>query len=135
MKRIEVVMNSPALDGFRDVAAELGIMEFDVAEVRRSSPQHVGCQRLCRGQAFTVDLLERAKVEFEVFDKDAEKIVHALLAALHPDRISVFKVDQVVRPVTRNGISARSVGSSEPFGAEQESERPDLVAFGNHGLA
>ena len=132
MKRIEVVMNSPTLDRFRDVAADLGIMEFDVAEVRRSSPQHVGCQRLQRGQAFTVDLLERAKVEFEVFDRDADKIVHALLAALHPDRISIFKVDQVVRPVARNGITARSVVSSEPFGAEQESEHPILAASGNH---
>jgi nitrogen regulatory protein PII len=96
MKRIEVVMNHLALDAFKQSAAELGIVEFDVSQVRRASAQHAERQRLYRGQEFTVDLLERSKVEFAVFDDDATRIVHDLIEAVHPDSISIFKIDAIV---------------------------------------
>lgn len=96
MKRIEVVMNHLALDAFKQSAAELGIVEFDVSQVRRASAQHAERQRLYRGQEFTVDLLERSKVEFAVCDDDATRIVHELITAVRPDSISIFKLDTMV---------------------------------------
>jgi len=91
-----MVMNNLAMDAFRQSAAELGIVEFEVSEVQRSSTYRLERQRLYRGQAFTSDLLVRSKVEFAVFDEDAENVVHELIGAVRPDSISIFKIDQVI---------------------------------------
>jgi nitrogen regulatory protein PII len=96
MKRIEVVMKNPALDTFKHAAAELGIAEFDVSEVRRSNAFHQERQRLYRGQAYTVDLLAKTKVEFDVLEQDAERIVHTVMETVHPDSISTFTIEELV---------------------------------------
>src|ERR1700730_8844856 len=96
MKRIEVVMKNPALDTFKHAAAELGIAEFDVSEARRSNALHQERQRLYRGQAYTLDLLAKTKVEFAVLDQDAERIVHTVMTTVHPDSISTFNIEELV---------------------------------------
>lgn len=89
-------MNNLSMDAFRQSAAELGVVEFEVSEVQRSSAYRRERQRLYRGQTFTSDVLVRSKVEFAVFDEDAEHMVHALKETVRPDSICVYKIDQVI---------------------------------------
>lgn len=113
MKRVEAVIKCADLDAFKEAAANLGVFEFDVSEVRRSPG--VGFQerrRLYRGQEFTVDLLSRLKVEFVVFDDDAKAIVHALLELLRPESVAIFKIDEVVRMGTRQKQTARCIAAA-----------------------
>jgi nitrogen regulatory protein PII len=96
MKKMEVVMANLALDAFTQSAAELGIAEFEVAKVRRFNRRGVERQRLYRGNSFACELVERTKVEFAVFDEDVNWIVHALIGALHPESVAIFKLDQTI---------------------------------------
>jgi nitrogen regulatory protein PII len=137
MRKIEIIMDNAALDRFKSAAAELGISEFDVAVVGRSSTQRVETERLYRGRAFTIDLVIRSKVEFTVPDGDAKNIIDALVTTLQPDSISIFKIDHAVHldqgrsrtetsgPVIRDRMASRSPGLSEL-------QTTTVAAFGNH---
>jgi nitrogen regulatory protein PII len=101
MKKIEAVIAPWVLDAFKEVAPELGISDFELVEVYRS-----GCEtldqrkRLYRGHEFMADFSPRLRVEFIMFDDDVRAAVHQLMEVVHPESISVFRVDQEVRAIS-----------------------------------
>jgi len=95
MKRIEVVLNNLALENFRELAPEFGILEFEATEVRRCSTLSNGHQRVFRGQAYTLDLPVRTKIAFLVADQDVENVVRHLASAIGPDTISIVSIHQI----------------------------------------
>jgi len=96
MKRIEVVMDNRALDAFRHAARALGILEFEMMEVRRSSVHQVGTKHLFRGQPYTLELSLRTKVEFTTADQEVEQVTGFLASGVGPDSISIFPINQLV---------------------------------------
>ena len=101
MKKIEAVIAPWALDTFKEMAPQLGISDFELVQVYRA-----GCEtaerrkRLNRGHEFTSDFSARLRVEFIMFDGDVQAAVHQLLELVHPESISVFRVDQEVRTIS-----------------------------------
>jgi nitrogen regulatory protein PII len=112
MKRVEVVMTSSGLDMFKSSAVSLGILEFDVSDVRLSPSVAVKeRRRLYRGQEYTLDLLPRVKVEFALLDEDAKPIVQNFLTLVTPDSIAIFPLDQLITmssSVDQRGARSRS---------------------------
>jgi nitrogen regulatory protein PII len=98
MKRIEATITPSNLDTFKEVAFELGISEFDIVEVYRSSRALAeGRRRVYRGREFVADVTPRLRTEFVVFDEDVEVTLGQLHELVHPESVSVFKLDQIHR--------------------------------------
>ena len=98
MKRIETVITPWSLDTFKEAAPKLGISEFNLVEV-----YSVGCttttetrKRLYRGIEYTADLVPRLKLEFVLFDDDVKATLHQLHELVHPESISVLKLDHTL---------------------------------------
>jgi nitrogen regulatory protein PII len=101
MKRIEVVIAPWTLGAFEEAAPRLGISEFDIAEVYCSGCATIeGHERLYRGREFTADFLPRLRLEFVLFDDEVQIALHQLLELVHPESISVFRLDQEVRTIS-----------------------------------
>jgi nitrogen regulatory protein PII len=113
MKKIEAVIAPWALDTFKEVAPELGISEFELVEVYRSVCESVDPRkRLYRGHEFTADPSPRLRVEFIMFDDDVQAVVHQLLEVVHPESISVFRVDQQIRAISSATPHLKVLGAS-----------------------
>jgi nitrogen regulatory protein P-II 1 len=98
MKRIEAVIAPWTLDTFKEAAPQLGISEFELVEVYRSGCESIeGGKRIYRGLEFKANLSPRLRVEFVMFDDDVQATLHRLLELVHPESISVFRLDQEVR--------------------------------------
>ena len=97
MKRIELVIEPAALDRFTETAQALNLSDFDITEVRRTTSAHQQQrQRLYRGRAFTLDLVERLKVDITVADELATKVAQGLIASLAPESITILRLDQAM---------------------------------------
>ena len=97
MKRVEAVITPWALDAFKEAAPRLGISEFDIVQIYRSGGALAdGRKQLYRGCTFTADL-SRLRVEFLLFDDKVQSTLHQLCELVHPESITVFKLDQHVR--------------------------------------
>jgi hypothetical protein len=90
MKRIEAVIVRSALDDFHRCARQLGIFGFDLSEE----------QTELRGPDRACDTKSRLRVDFAVLDEETKPSIHAVLEAVHPDSIAIFKFDQDARPQT-----------------------------------
>jgi nitrogen regulatory protein P-II 1 len=100
MKRIEAVITPSTLDIFRAAAPQLGISEFELVEVYRvGSNTTYGGKGICQGSEYRADLSPRLRVEFVMFDDDVQVTLHRLLELVHPESISVFRLDQEVRTI------------------------------------
>jgi nitrogen regulatory protein PII len=94
MKRIELVIEPSALDRFSETAHTLNLADFDVTEVRRTPSAHrKQRQRLYRGHEFTLDLVDRLKVELTVGDEPAGKIARTLIAGVNPESIAILRLE------------------------------------------
>ncbi len=95
MKRIELIIEPSALDGFMEAARVMNLSDFDVTEVRRT-PSHDRRkrQRLYRGQTFIIDLEERIKVDVNVDDEAASRTAHALIGTVNPESVSILRLDK-----------------------------------------
>jgi hypothetical protein len=112
MKRIEIVMSSRATDSFRDVAANLGISEFDVAAAEDPDPYQR--KRPFGDARFMGQPAAKSKVEFRVADEQAMKIFHVLVTTLQLDSISVFKIDKTVtHEGRRHAVAAALLAARE----------------------
>jgi nitrogen regulatory protein PII len=97
MNKIEAVITPWALDVFKEVAPRLGISEFDIVQIYRSGDALAGGRRqLYRGCEFTADL-SRLRLEFLLFDDKVEGTLHQLCELVHPESVTVLKLDQHVR--------------------------------------
>jgi nitrogen regulatory protein PII len=94
MKRIELVIEPAALDRLTESAQALKLSDFDVTEVRRA-PRRNGHdrQRLYRGRASVVGLVDRLRVDLTVADDEATQIVHEMIENVQPESIAVLKLD------------------------------------------
>jgi nitrogen regulatory protein PII len=108
MKRIEAVITPSTLDSFKEAAFRLGISEFELVEVYRLGCETIeGANGLYRGSEYTAELSPRLRVEFVMFDDDVQKTLHGLLQLVHPESISVFRLDQEVRTIPSAQAGAR----------------------------
>jgi nitrogen regulatory protein P-II 1 len=97
MKRIELVIDPGTLDLFRDAAKDLNLTDYDVTEVRRTLPASIReRQRLYRGHAFVLDLVERLKIDLMVADDAAMQIARELVENVRPESMAILKLEQAV---------------------------------------
>jgi len=114
MKRIEAVITPSTWDAFKEAAPQLGIAEFTLVEIHRSSlATSEQRQRVYRASEFTFDLLPRLRVEFVLFDEDVEATLHELLELVRPESIAVFGLDRTVSVTTTRSESATSLRQIE----------------------
>ncbi|MGO9264395.1 MAG: P-II family nitrogen regulator [Candidatus Binataceae bacterium] len=122
MKRIEATITPSNLDTFKSVARELGITEFDIVEVYRSSSTATeGRRRLYRGREFVADLAPRLKLEFVVFDDDVQTTLHQLSELVHPESIAVFQLDQTHR------LAAEQLTDTPPSGRTTNQQPAEMA--------
>jgi nitrogen regulatory protein PII len=118
MKRIELVIDPGTLDLFRDAAKDLNLTDYDVTEVRRTLPASIReRQRLYRGHAFVLDLVERLKIDLMVADDAAMQIARELVENVRPESMAILKLEQAViatsqAPVRSPRIAAVPVSSA-----------------------
>jgi nitrogen regulatory protein PII len=133
MKRIEAVITPSTLDSFREAATRLGISEFELVEVYR-----LGCESveeasgLYRGSEYRAELSPRLRVEFVMFDDDVQKTLHRLLQLIHPESISVFRLDQEVRTIPSTRPGANSAFSSCDLMTTSEPRLRSFALNGGH---
>jgi len=97
MKRIETVITPWCLVTFKEAAPKLGISEFNLVEVYSAGCTTIETRkRLYRGVEYTADLVPRLKLEFVLFDDDVKATLHQLHELVHPESVSVFKVDHTL---------------------------------------
>jgi len=100
MKKIEVMITAGTLDAFKNSAFQLGISDFDVTEVYRSSCAPLQRpSRLCRQHRSPTRLSHRLRVGFVLFDEDVEAVLHRLLELVRPESILVFRLDREFRTI------------------------------------
>ena len=117
MKRIELVLTEAALCRFQEQASELGIEEFEVAQVRRASTQRSERRRLYRGQPYMLELVARAKVEFTLPDHDLDEVMASIDTEVRPESVAIFEVERM----THVGLHGES-----PKPVQSKSHRPTL---------
>jgi nitrogen regulatory protein PII len=97
MKRIELVIDPGTLDLFRDAASDLNLTDYDVTEVRRTLPAGIReRQRLYRGHAFVLDLVERLKIDVMVADDTAMQIARELVESIRPESLAIVRLEHTV---------------------------------------
>ena len=134
MKKIEIVITSSTLDAFKNSAFELGIAEFDVTEVYRSScALFQGCGRLCHGHRSARDLSPRLRVGFVLFDEDYEVVLNRLLKVRRPESTLVFRVDQEIRTIPLANSEVKRIAhtreeSSRQAASHASTQKQDLIA-------
>jgi nitrogen regulatory protein PII len=95
MKRIELVVEPSALECFIETARGLNLPDFDVTEVRRATGSIVSkSQRYYRGREFVADFVERVKIDLNVADDAATRIVHELIGSVRPESIAILRLDR-----------------------------------------
>jgi len=113
MKRIEAVIVPSTLDMFKAAAPSLGISEFELVKVYRLASNGEVRKGLYRGSEYTIDLSPRLRVEFVMFDDDVQATLHRLLELVHPESISVFRLDQEVRTLSSADTNLKDSPASD----------------------
>jgi nitrogen regulatory protein P-II 1 len=127
MKRIEAVITPSTLDSFKKAAFRLGISEFELVEVYRFGCETVErANGLYRGCEYRGELSPRLRVEFVMFDDDVQKTLHGLLQLVHPESISIFRLDQDVRTIP----PAQSLSKSSPISGQRHQTRTATKSVG-----
>ena len=123
MKRIEALITPGTLDTFKAAASNLGISEFELVEVYRLACENIsGGKGIYQGSEYRADLSPRLRVEFVMFDDDVQATLHRLLELVHPECISVFRLDKEVR-----AISAAKPYLKNSLCADQEMSTPEAA--------
>lgn len=120
MKKIEMVITDRSLELFKNSAFQLGIAEFEVTEVYRSTCASLrGPRRLCDRYQSTSPLLPRLRVGFVLFDQDLGAVLNQLRELIRPENILVFRVEQEF-----GTISLANIHSGEPIAHTREGSSP-----------
>lgn len=91
MKRIEAIIERSALADFHRCAKDLGIYGFDLSVPRTRLRDRQILPVI--GVALPV-AVSSIKVDFAVLDEQTKPTVHAVLEAVHPESIGIFKFDE-----------------------------------------
>lgn len=91
MIKVEALIRPQKLDEVKAVLSERGIQGMTVTEVRGSGKQK-GFTQHYRGAEYTVNLIQKIKVEIVVPDGDAHDLAHAIAGAAHTGEIGDGKI-------------------------------------------
>jgi len=106
MKKIEAIIRPFKLEDVKIALVNAGIVGMTVSEVRGSG-RHKGQVERYRGSEFTVEFLQKLKVEVVVEDEKVNSVIDAIAEAAKTGEIGdgeifITSVDSVVRIRTRD---------------------------------
>ena len=91
MVKIEAIIRPQRLDEVKAALDDLGVSGMTVTEVRGSGKQK-GFTQHYRGAEYTVNLLQKVKLEIVVREAEAEPIVNAIVASARTGEIGDGKI-------------------------------------------
>jgi len=101
VKKVEAIIRPSKLDEIKDALKLIGIRGMTVSQVVGCGTQK-GHTSVYRGREYTVNLLDKVKIEIVVEDKFVEQIVNRIATAgktgeIGDGKIFVYPVDKAVR--------------------------------------
>lgn len=111
MKKVEAIIRPFKLDEVKIALVNAGIVGMTVLEVRGFGRQKGQTERY-RGSEYTVEFLQKLKVEIVVEDHQVDMVVEKLISAartgeIGDGKIFISPVDQIIRIRTgENGFEA-----------------------------
>lgn len=101
MKKIEAIIRPFKLDEVKIALVNAGVVGMTVSEVRGFGRQKGQTERY-RGSEYTVEFLQKLKIEIVIEDSQVDMVVDKIIAAartgeIGDGKIFVYPVDQVVR--------------------------------------
>lgn len=91
MTKIEAVIRPQRIDEVKAALEDVGVTGMTVIEVRGAGKQK-GYTQHYRGAEYTVNLIQKLKVEIVADDAEVEKIVNAIVAAARTGEIGDGKI-------------------------------------------
>jgi len=101
LKKIEAIVRPFKLDDVKIALVNAGIVGMTVSEVRGFGRQKGQTERY-RGSEYTVEFLQKLKIEVVVDDKDVDMVVERIIAAartgeIGDGKIFISPVEQIIR--------------------------------------
>ena len=101
MKKIEAIIRPFKLDEVKIALVNAGVVGMTVSEVRGFGRQKGQTERY-RGSEYTVEFLQKLKIEIVIEDEQVNMVVDKIIAAartgeIGDGKIFVYPVDQVIR--------------------------------------
>ena len=101
MKKVEAIIRPFKLDEVKIALVNAGIVGMTVSEVRGFGRQKGQTERY-RGSEYTVEFLQKLKVEIVVEDSLVDMVIEKVIAAartgeIGDGKIFVYPVDQIIR--------------------------------------
>jgi nitrogen regulatory protein P-II 1 len=101
MVKIEAILQPSKLDAVKEALLEEGIEGMTILEARGHGRQK-GHTEFYRGNEYTIDLLNKIKIELVVKDEMKDKTVSAILGAARTGRIGdgkifISRIDEAIR--------------------------------------
>ena len=101
MKKIEAIIRPFKLDEVKIALVNAGVVGMTVSEVRGFGRQKGQTERY-RGSEYTVEFLQKLKIEIVIEDEQVDMVVDKIIAAartgeIGDGKIFVYPVDQIVR--------------------------------------
>ena len=105
LKKVEAIIRPFKLDQVKIALVNAGIVGMTVSEVRGFGRQKGQTERY-RGSEYTVEFLQKLKIEIVVEDDQVEKVVDKIIAASRTGEIGYGKifvspVDEIIRIRTK----------------------------------
>jgi nitrogen regulatory protein P-II 1 len=102
LKKIEAIIRPEKLDDVKNALAEKGFIGLNIVGVTGRGVQKGIVHAGRGGQAYSVDMLPKVKIEVVVSDKDAEEVVTTIQQAawtgnIGDGKIFVVQVEEAVR--------------------------------------
>src|SRR5689334_5272480 len=97
MIKVEALIRPQKLEDVKAALTDIGIKGMTVTEVRGSGKQK-GFTQHYRGTEYTVNLLQKVKIEIVVLDAEAHTVANAIVAAAQTGEIGDGKIFLI--PVT-----------------------------------
>ncbi len=101
MKKVEAIIRPFKLEDVKIALVNLGIVGMTVSEVRGFGRQKGQVERY-RGSEFTVEFLQKLKIEVVIADESVESVINAIADAaktgeIGDGKIFVYSIESVVR--------------------------------------
>lgn len=101
MKKIEAIIRPFKLDEVKIALVNAGVVGMTVSEVRGFGRQKGQTERY-RGSEYTVEFLQKLKIEIVIEDNQVDMVVEKIIAAartgeIGDGKIFVHPVDQIIR--------------------------------------
>jgi nitrogen regulatory protein P-II 1 len=91
MKLVTAIIKPFKLDDVKAALTDVGINGMTISEVRGFGRQR-GHTEVYRGAEYTVDFVPKVRIEILTDDRDADRVVEAIVAAARTDKIGDGKV-------------------------------------------